>query len=101
MRQERRNNFRVEWKTAARIYSTDGTREWKCVIGNLSNGGARITGIAPDTLPETFVLRISARAVNKQCHVLWRTKDALGVQFVNEPDANPKGQQRSNQMQLA
>ena len=97
---ERRKSFRVEWNSAARIHTSDGATRL-CVISNLSNGGARITGIAPETLPETFMLRITPRAHRaKQCRVVWRTKDALGVQFAEEPNEISIGRQPKKQRQL-
>ena len=99
---ERRKSFRVEWNTAAHIYTSARAPARLCIISNLSNGGARITGIAPDTLPDTFLLRIFPRASRtKQCRVLWRSKDALGVQFAEEPNVNPTGRRPSKQRQLA
>ena len=43
MRSERRQNLRVEWKSSAAFYDDEGRRH-PCVVSNLSNGGAMITG---------------------------------------------------------
>jgi PilZ domain len=81
MRRERRKNFRVEWNSSARIYY--GELDRPCILSNLSNGGARITGVRADTFPDEFLLRITPHGHVRKCRVLWRTDDALGVQFVD------------------
>ena len=102
MRREQRQNFRVEWNTAARIYTSDGAPARLCIVSNLSNGGARIVGIEPETLPDAFLLRISPRASRtQQCRVIWRSKDALGVQFAGEPNVNAVGRHPSMQREPA
>ena len=80
---ERRKNFRVEWNSAARIYDLDGLFDRKCIVSNFSNGGARIMGLKPDSVPDAFILRISPNCRAQKCQVIWRTNDALGVEFTD------------------
>jgi hypothetical protein len=82
MRRERRKNFRVEWNSGATIYHDKLARP--CILVDLSNGGARITGIMPDTIPDEFTLRFTrGRCGTYACRVLWRSDDAVGVAFTD------------------
>src|SRR5271156_3484951 len=78
---ERRKNFRVEWNSQAKIYDRSGRFARRCVVSNFSNGGAKIAGLDPSTVPDEFLLRISPRGRPQECHVTWRSKDDLGVKF--------------------
>jgi hypothetical protein len=55
---ERRKNFRVEWNSPGKIYHRNGRFARLCIVRNFSNGGARITGVEPGTVPDEFILRI-------------------------------------------
>jgi hypothetical protein len=81
---ERRKNFRVEWNSPAKIYDRRGRFARRCVVSNLSNGGAKIAGLEPSTVPYEFILRISPRGRPQECHVTWRSKDDLGVEFTDK-----------------
>jgi PilZ domain len=81
MRGERRKNFRVEWNSPGTIYDLERRLARPCILTNFSNTGARITGVMSSTVADEFMLRIS-RGRTHQCHVLWRSDDALGVVFV-------------------
>jgi PilZ domain len=81
MRRERRKYLRVESSSAARIFYGELVRP--CIVSNLSNGGARITGVRAYTFPREFMLRATPHGRIRKCHVLWRTDDALGVRFVD------------------
>jgi hypothetical protein len=83
MRRDRRNNFRVEWHSPATLY--DGTLARPCILSNFSNGGAKITGVRTATIPDEFGLRITPRRRIHVCRVVWRTDDALGVEFTDPP----------------
>jgi hypothetical protein len=82
---ERRKNFRVEWNSSASIYDREGNWEFPCVVKDLSNGGAKVTDVPVAEVPDQFMLRIirGPRGTRK-CHVLWRTADALGVEFTDQ-----------------
>jgi hypothetical protein len=84
MARERRKNFRVEWNSSASIYDCDGNWGHSCVVKDLSNGGAKITAVPVSDVPDQFMLRIArgSRGTRK-CHVLWRSPDALGVEFTD------------------
>ena len=57
MARERRKNFRVEWNSAASIYDFDGDWSYACVLKDFSNGGAKITEIPVNDVPDRFMLR--------------------------------------------
>jgi hypothetical protein len=80
---ERRKNFRVEWNSPAKIYDRNGRFAGSCTVSNFSNGGGKIVGLEPSTVPDEFILRISPHGHAHKCHVTWRSKDGLGVQFTD------------------
>ena len=93
---ERRKSFRVEWNSAAKIYDLDGRFARPCIVSNFSNGGAKIIGLEPSTVPDEFLLRISPRVRAKRCHVTRRSKDGLGVEFtVGAKGTSERGENRS------
>jgi PilZ domain len=84
MVREQRKNFRVEWNSAASIYDFDGDWTYDCVVKDFSNGGAKITGVPVNDLPDRFMLRFLRGPNGKRgCHVLWRSLDTLGVEFTD------------------
>ena len=87
MKRERRKNFRIEWHSPATIY--DGKLARPCIVSNFSNGGARIAGVRAATIPDEFGLRITSRDCRiRRCRVLWRSDDALRVEFTDH-DTSP------------
>ena len=84
---ERRKSFRVEWNSPAKIYDCHDRFARSCVVSNFSNGGAKIVGVEPATLPDEFILRITPHSPAHKCHVMWRSKDGVGVEFVDHPKA--------------
>jgi hypothetical protein len=64
------------------MYDCNGCFAQLCIVSNFSNGGAKIAGVEPDTVPDDFILRISPRGRPHKCHVTRRSKDGLGVEFV-------------------
>lgn len=81
MRRDRRKNFRIEWNSPACLYDRNGRFGRACIVSNLSNGGARIVVAEPETVSDICVLRITSHSPLRKCHVVWRTKEAIGVQF--------------------
>jgi hypothetical protein len=84
MARERRKNFRVEWNSSAVFYAQDREKGSACIVSDFSNGGAKITGVIPTAVPEHFFLRMAGGLKPRKCHVLWRSADALGVEFVDQ-----------------
>jgi hypothetical protein len=91
MQRDRRQNFRVEWKSPASVDLGDGTPRIGCVVKNLSNGGARIA--CAEALPDEFILRVTpGRGRPRSCRVAWRRGDEIGVRFIDvmAPEATPQ-----------
>ena len=80
---ERRKNFRVEWNSPGKIYDHNGRFVQSCIVSNFSNGGGKIVGLEPGTVPDEFILRISPHGHVHNCRVTWRSKDGLGVKFTD------------------
>ena len=87
MRRERRKNFRVEWNFPATIYDLERNLARTCILSNVSNGGAEITGVLARTVPDEFMLQITQADVRKS-RVVWRTDNALGVKFIKRVAPN-------------
>ena len=94
MRQDRRKNFRIEWKSPSTIYDVDQHLERPCIVSDFSNGGAKLTMVDASTIPDQFILTFaSGRRGRRKCRVLWRSKGMLGVEFADaitstdEPEA--------------
>ena len=89
MSAERRKSFRVEWNEPATIH--DGGMARPCILANFSNTGAKLTKVAPATIPDEFMLSITPHGRKRKCRVRWRYGEAVGVQFtdraeVEQPD---------------
>ena len=83
MGEERREHQRVEWITSGSIVTKNGRSERPCTVYNLSNGGAKLSGIMAEALPNAFILRVSPQdGVVKKCRVIWRTKHEVGIEFL-------------------
>jgi hypothetical protein len=82
-----RNNRRFERRTFDRMGALDvgdGSASAACEIVDISEGGARLRPLmlAPDMLPESFILLLSGCGrVRRPCRVAWRSKSELGVEF--------------------
>ena len=82
MKSDRRENFRIEWKSPASVDLGADRERINCVVKNLSNGGARIA--CSQTLPDDFILRVTpGRGRPRVCRVAWRRGDEVGVQFID------------------
>lgn len=62
----------------------DSSAATSCEIIDISDGGARLRPLmrAPGSLPARFTLLLSACGkVRRNCEVIWRSADELGVRF--------------------
>ena len=79
---ERRQHTRVEWASPGQIIVGTGKSKCFCLVNDLSNGGAKLTMVQPETLPETFYLALApGRGSSRKCRVIWRSSNAVGVEF--------------------
>jgi c-di-GMP-binding flagellar brake protein YcgR len=53
----------------------------RCVLWDISDGGARIAVADPKALPERFTLMLTQQ-MHRQCQVRWRDERFVGVKFV-------------------
>jgi hypothetical protein len=69
-----------------------------CVLSDISEKGARIDVENAESIPDEFMLFLSARGTpRRQCNVAWRDGNQIGVKFVSPPPpakskGNPKVQ---------
>jgi PilZ domain len=85
IRYETRKSARHNVRQGARLISADGAMLGVCVMHDVSATGARLGSKTPDGLPDNFILLLSHDGrLRRQCSVVWRSKDSLGVEFVPE-----------------
>ena len=61
----------------------DGT-EHKCIVENLSNGGAGISTASIDKLPVEFTLAIDGYEAPTRVRLVWRGSSVGGVEFMKD-----------------
>ena len=95
MATERRKNYRIQWHSQAMISGRDGDWSAPCVLSDFSNGGAKISGLDVRHVPDQFVLRMARGVRPRNCRVLWRSTQAICVEFtdptVGAQDMNVRG----------
>ena len=80
--QERRRAVRSPWNRRA-TYRTDAG-SGGCLITDISTEGTRLH--SADVIPEQFTLLIQAGELeSRQCRVVWRLGEEVGVQFEGRP----------------
>jgi PilZ domain len=52
-----------------------------CTVENITSRGARLKLASTFGVPETFDLTFEHGRTRRSCHVIWRTRDKLGVAF--------------------
>jgi hypothetical protein len=82
MLSEKRRNSRKSFDRRAWIELGDGTPVIGCVLGNLSETGAKFFISATRELPKEFVLRLTPNgSVARKCRIAWRKDREVGVAF--------------------
>lgn len=77
---ERRTSQRKEVLTGGRIIYGCGRREMYCVIIDVSDSGARLVPARLRNCPDKFSL-IIAHQPARDCEVVWRDRESVGVKF--------------------
>jgi hypothetical protein len=86
MRKDNRKKIRRAMHYTARIDLNDGTPRLGCLVSDISESGARLQMDGAQELPETFNLLLSGRGgIHRQCRVVWRSENQIGVQFEKTP----------------
>jgi PilZ domain len=82
MLSEKRKKNRKAFERRAWIDFGDGKPAFGCVLGNLSDSGAKIIIPPGKDLPDEFVLRLSADGrVARRCRIAWKSGGEAGVAF--------------------
>jgi hypothetical protein len=82
-RPELRKSKRRPSRYAARINLGDHCPPVRCVLWDISDGGARLTAARKvEDLPDRFSLLLND-TVERNCRVIWRNGRFLGIEFVN------------------
>jgi hypothetical protein len=92
-RLEPRKNFRVTSNLPATIYDVERHLERPCILTDLSGGGARLSGVRANTIPDDFRLR-TPLGDRYTCHVVWRTDNELGVRFTGQIASGRSGKEK-------
>lgn len=83
-RKHRRQTTRIE----AIIIDTEGLLVSKCVMVNVSAGGARLRQLESIEVPDKFALLLTSNGtVRRQCEVAWRSEKEIGVKFISAQSA--------------
>jgi hypothetical protein len=53
-----------------------------CIIRNMSETGAQLAVESPVGIPDEFTLLIRPERKKRNCRVVWRKADRIGVRFV-------------------
>lgn len=81
---EKRKSVRRQVLGGGRITVPDGSIMEKCLVVDMSEGGARLEVKKADELPESFLLLLSHDGrLNRHCSVVWRQGSSVGVKFVS------------------
>jgi hypothetical protein len=78
---ERRSIRRTRVLKNATIILNDRSTFFDCIVRNLTIAGASLLVQSSVGIPESFVLSFDFRRSTRQCRVLWRVENELGVQF--------------------
>lgn len=79
---EKRKAPRRAFRHAALIIGPDKSFVKTCAIADISESGAQLKLSSTDEIPDQIVLVLSKGAkVKRQCTVIWRDKNRIGVQF--------------------
>ena len=84
-RQDKRKTFRRPMRRAAEVVFRAHTPPVRCVIWDMSDGGARLAIAHPIAdLPRTFTLVLFKNVpVQRHCEVVWLDTRYVGVKFLS------------------
>jgi len=83
MPSNKRASQRKSIKRPAYLYTRDGWPVGNCMTMDISTTGARLSLLTSEELPSEFLISFSASgAVRRNCKLVWRDGDVIGVRFV-------------------
>ena len=87
---EKRRNLRRTVSYPAFLDLGDGLPARECTLCDASQEGAQLAVADPDSLPNEFILALSADgAARRRCRVMWRTEKQIGVEFLKDRGIQP------------
>ena len=87
--QGRRKSPRRNFHYSAKVIGPDAIH-WDGFILDISESGAQLEFFDTRDIPDEFSLLIGGQSgVKRLCHVVWRSRDRLGVKFVRGPESLP------------
>ena len=78
---DRRQHDRRKWGPAAVIRPDDGGTDVRCVLQDVSVGGACLRLDNPCVLPPRFMLIVPVEQIELNCVLVWTDKERAGVKF--------------------
>jgi hypothetical protein len=78
---EKRRRRRVRTRRAAWIDVGGDAKPLRCVLWDVSEGGARLAPAQANKLPDTFTLILDKTTAHR-CRVVWRKGPLVGVRFL-------------------
>jgi PilZ domain len=89
----RRKSLRRHFGYPAQMHFGDGVPPSACVIVDMSETGAQLNVPADADVPQEFSLLVGGNAdVRRQCRVVWRSGNRIGVQFRVNRERSPSVQ---------
>jgi hypothetical protein len=83
---DQRKHLRRPFNYPGTILVGSGVPARACVIVDISETGAKLGVHAGVDIPDEFVLLIGgASGARRECHLVWKAGNRLGVQFVHAP----------------
>jgi hypothetical protein len=80
----RRKSARRTFHYSAKVIGPHAI-QWDGFIVDISESGAQLEFFDTRDIPDEFSLLIGGQgAVKRGCHVVWRSRDRLGVKFVRQ-----------------
>jgi hypothetical protein len=82
MRREQRKNPRRPIRYNAWVVLGHRKRRLRCIVHDVSVGGARLEITKAEELPDAFMLMLTGSGeASRWCRAVWRTSDQIGVHF--------------------
>jgi hypothetical protein len=82
---ESRKSVRRWMRRDAQVIFEGHGQPIRCVVHDISNGGARVSFTAPFAiLPRTFTLVLFKDSVQRDCELVWTDRRVVGVKFISQ-----------------
>jgi hypothetical protein len=86
MSSDKRKDLRQPLRYPAEIDIGDGSPPKPCLISNVSASGAKVTIPNANEIPDRlFLILAPEQGTRRRCIVVWRSPDALGLEFIKTP----------------